>query len=109
MLRKQSYHEYLKTRIKFHLEVGFWNEYGEECDLEVKDTKFEKIIKGGFGDVNVNILSLPKIVRKSPKEISEKLTPYVESVYGLDRVEFVNGYMNFYFDRMKFFMITLNQ
>lgn len=107
-MRKQSYWEYIKSRIQFQLEAGFWIEYGEEGVFIIKNTKSEEVRVGSIkGDVNVNIMQCAKIARQSPQKIAEKLLPYAEDIKGISKVTTVNGYINFYLDRTALLMNEL--
>jgi arginyl-tRNA synthetase len=99
---KQSYHEYLLTRIKFQFLVGLWWEFDVDADikLEIPKDKEERKTR----DVAIPCMKMAPLVRKSPKVIAETLKSYVEQAPGVERVEIIGGYLNVFFDRLEFFL-----
>lgn len=59
------------------------------------------------GDVSFPTFSLAKIFRKSPMEIANNICESFKSEY-VERVENVNGYVNFFFDKKAIFKLILN-
>lgn len=56
------------------------------------------------GDVTLPCFSFSKVLRKSPVIIAEEILNKIQSDY-FEKIDNVNGYINFYFDRKKIFEI----
>lgn len=55
-----------------------------------------------MGDVALPCFKLSKILRKSPMDIASSLAKSIEISDGLQRIDAVSGYLNFYIDKKKF-------
>ncbi|HSQ42646.1 MAG TPA: arginine--tRNA ligase [Fibrobacteraceae bacterium] len=63
--------------------------------------------ESSHGDYSVPCFSLAKILRKAPKIIAEDLASQIQLPQGISRVEALNGYLNFYVDRVALLQQTL--
>lgn len=70
----------------------------EELKKDLK--KLIVLARPGFGDFALPCFSLSKIMRKSPVEIANDLLQNIESEF-IEKVEAVNGYVNFYLNKNK--------
>ena len=59
------------------------------------------------GDITLPCFSLAKTLRKSPMMIADDIKSAINSTV-FDRVENVNGYLNFYFDRKQVYNLVVN-
>ena len=59
------------------------------------------------GDITLPCFSLAKTLRKSPMMIADDIKGAINSTV-FDRVENVNGYLNFYFDRRQVYDLVVN-
>lgn len=101
---RQTYIEYLRSRIEFQALVGLWQEFDCEADIVIE---MPLLIISGRGDLSIPCMQWASAARKNPKLIAETLKPYVEQVSGIERVEVVGGYLNIFFDRFQFLVNSL--
>lgn len=99
---KQTYRQYLKSRIEFQFLVGVWMEFDIDTDV-----KFEEDDEYTRQDFAIPCMALAPKVKKSPKIIADILKPYVEDVYGVEKVENVKGYLNIFLDRRLFLFYAI--
>ena len=59
------------------------------------------------GDITLPCFSLAKVLRKSPMMIADEIKGNISSDV-FEKVENVNGYLNFYFDRKKIYNLVVN-
>lgn len=119
-MRKQSYYEYVFSRVEFALAVGLFMEFGYETKLRSEfdvtadwDTvktqilpirpAVKEIADPKYFDLCFETMRFAKEFRTSPVIIANKLKPYVEEYSFIDRVDITGGYMNIFFDRVSFF------
>ena len=60
------------------------------------------------GDITLPCFSLAKTLRKSPMVIADEIKSAVNSTI-FEKVENVNGYLNFYFDRKQVYELVVNE
>jgi arginyl-tRNA synthetase len=102
---KQTYNQYLRSRVEFNFLVGMWVEFDVEVTLKFEEPSNEFLASGKFlshGDLSIPCMQFSSLLRKSPKFIVDKLKPHVEGINGIEKVESVSGYLNFHFDRIKY-------
>ena len=59
-----------------------------------------------MGDVTLPCFSLAKVFRKSPVQIADEIMAECKSDY-FDKIENVNGYLNFFMDRKKIYSLVI--
>lgn len=64
--------------------------------------------KNNFGDFSFPAFTLSKIYKKSPKEIAESIKDEIRSEL-LDKVEVINGFVNFHIDKQKGSIIIMDE
>ena len=127
-----SPHEYLIKQIEFAVAVALFMEFDFEVPLrsefpeprseenwdEIK-AKTLKLAQPNYRDlkdykkeirvydVSFACMEYAKEFRMSPIKIAEKIKPYVEQVYCIDRVEIIGGYLNIFFNRTQYFLDKL--
>jgi len=77
---------------------------GEEIESIIEVPK-----ESGMGDYALPCFKFAKILRKSPKTIAEELLNNVEKPDYIEKIEAVNGYLNFYLDNGYFIKKTLSR
>lgn len=125
-MKKQTFTEYIFSRIEFSIAVGLFMEFDyetklvsdfpeprhpDEVDIIVEQVlKFKKPNIEAYtkdcifkGDISFPCMSFAKIFRQSPIAIAEKLQPYVDEWDFIEKTEFKGGYLNMFFNREMFF------
>lgn len=112
-MKRQTYLQYLRSRIEFQFNIGLWLEFDVEAPIvieEPSDADLVTLKPLEHGDLSIVCMKLASLVRKNPKVIAEKLKPYIEQLTGIEKVEVVGGYINISYDRGSFLMnVTLDK
>ena len=116
---KQSYYQYVFSRVEFALAVGLFMEFDYETRLrsefdvtdnwekvkvqilKIKPT-CKEIADPTMYDLCFECMQFAKTFRMSPMAIAERLKPYLKGINCIDRVDMTGGYMNIFFDRKEF-------
>lgn len=125
-MHKQSYSQYLFTRIEFSLAVGLLMEFDYEanlrssfpepvCEEDCKELS-KKVMKFEFaettedlkrkGEVSFPCMKYAGILKLKPALVAERLAPYLEWME-LEKTEVVGGYLNIFFDKGKFLKVVI--
>lgn len=107
MITKQSYLEYLQTRVQFQFSVALWLEFDIETEIPfsvIRNAQGLPIPERG--DIEFRCHSLAREARVAPQQIAERIAPYIY-LEGINKVNVVNGYLNVFFDRTLFLMHSL--
>jgi hypothetical protein len=130
MRNRQNYSEYIFSRVEFALAVGLFLEFDHEVNLrsDFSDTQYLqewKYIKSNILNIKYPkaeewthktvvmpeaFLMLNKfagILKTNPKIIFDKLYPYITSFPEIKKVEFLNGFMNIYYNRTNYLLNLL--
>lgn len=70
---------------------------------------FEVPANSDMGDLSLPCFKLSKLMRKAPQQIAEDLKSACASAEFVERVDAVNGYLNFYWNRQRFAGNVLGQ
>jgi hypothetical protein len=114
---KQSYYQYVFSRVEFALAVGLFVEFGFETRLRsdfdvtddwedmksqiltIKPTK--DVPDPKMYDLCFECMQFAKEFRMSPQNIAERLKPYLDFNF-ISEVTVIGGYINIFLDRIDF-------
>lgn len=107
-MKRNTHYGYITWQISIQLSYGCFEEFNIETDF--KSNKRDMDSK--FGDISYPMMHLCKVARLPPNEICNRLKKYLEddySIYGISKIEVVNGYLNIFLDRYLFLVHKIEE